>query len=154
MDLVLLVRHHLRLAIGEACADAALAVDDPRLSVVLLPRVWPAVARIQTEGLLNVSTGTRVIRTYATEPSRRLVAGDLVANIVWLREKKLLAAGHSAMVVSVGAGLTVTCMILHAGRASPGGAGGSLDGYGDCCGGADPSGRSRRAAGTRASPRR
>jgi 3-oxoacyl-[acyl-carrier-protein] synthase III len=95
------MRKAVRACVREVLADCAV-----KPSCVLLPRVAPSLRRALTDGLLP---GLPQVRTSATG---HLYAGDLPANLLDLLASGCLADGEHALVINVGGGFAVTCVIV------------------------------------------
>ncbi|WP_410870170.1 hypothetical protein [Nocardia sp. A7] len=101
------LRGRVRTAIQQACADADLAEEDPRLTVTVLPRINSTVTAALTEGLLP----TEEI-VHLSAQTGHLFAGDLIANLNYLRTRRPLAAGEYGLVINIGLGFTVTALVV------------------------------------------
>jgi 3-oxoacyl-[acyl-carrier-protein] synthase III len=96
--------------VSTALAEAGLAPADPRLRVVLLPRLGrgaresiyaPVIAGATTAPCLDLGDGTG-----------HLGAGDVLANLAALTGDELIDPGEFALLLSAGAGFSWTCVVV------------------------------------------
>jgi 3-oxoacyl-[acyl-carrier-protein] synthase III len=97
-------------AITDACDDAEIKVNDPRLEAILLPRVSRSVINTLVSGVLAPGTGAEIV--HAPEKTGHLFSGDMLANVMHLTEERPIDPGSLALIVNIGAGFTATCMIV------------------------------------------
>lgn len=103
------LRRSVRAAVDGACADAGLERGDPRLGIIVLPRVNSSLVRPLTEGLLPGSAAEKV---HLSNVTGHLFAGDLTANISHLLETRPLADGEYGLLINIGSGFTVTALVV------------------------------------------
>lgn len=108
--LVFRLRKRVREAVRDVCAEAGLEPKDPRLTTVLLPRVDAALAQMLTDRVLPLAQSAGVV--HLVGETGHLFAGDLGANLVYLRDKGGLAPGEYALVINIGGGFTTTCLVV------------------------------------------
>jgi 3-oxoacyl-[acyl-carrier-protein] synthase-3 len=111
-QMVFRLRRCVREAVRAACADADLEPDDPRLAIVMLPRIESSLVRVLIDGVLEIGATTEVL--HLADATGHLFAGDLAANLAHLMDKRLLAPGELALVLNVGGGFTATCVVVAA----------------------------------------
>ncbi|MBO0852568.1 MAG: hypothetical protein J2P18_02225 [Nocardia sp.] len=92
-------------------ADADLEPQDPRLSVVVGPRLAPDFVDPMFHGLLPAAE-------YVDLSARtgHLFAGDLAANLNYLCTERRLAPDEYGLIVNIGIGLTVTMLLVRGER--------------------------------------
>ncbi|WP_206745600.1 hypothetical protein [Jatrophihabitans sp. GAS493] len=114
-------RHGVRAAVDAALVDADLDPRDPDVAVVALPRLANDVTGALTDGMVR---GRRPRRIVHLAEEGHLFAGDLTANVEHLLQHEMLAPGERALIINIGAGFTVTCVVVQA----PGAPGGGKEG--------------------------
>ncbi|WP_308162824.1 hypothetical protein [Nocardia alni] len=105
------VRRCVRTAVEMVFADADIEPDDPRLSMVVGPRLRPAFIEAMFHGLLPAAEYVDL-----SGQSGHLFAGDLAANLNYLRTERRPAPGEYALIVNIGVGFTVTMLLVRGER--------------------------------------
>ncbi|WP_410870171.1 3-oxoacyl-[acyl-carrier-protein] synthase III C-terminal domain-containing protein [Nocardia sp. A7] len=100
-------RRCVRAAINDACADADIEPDDPRLKVTVLPRLNSSFIVSTFHGLVPTSEVVNLV-----DDTGHLFAGDLTANVGHLLSERPLAPGDYGLVLNLGVGVTVTAMVV------------------------------------------
>jgi 3-oxoacyl-[acyl-carrier-protein] synthase III len=100
----------VRQVLTRALAEAGVAADDPRLRLVLLPRLGP-----NTLELMYLPVIEDMVKAEALalgEDTGHLGAGDFLANLAELTMPGRLDAGDLALVVGGGGGFSWTCAVV------------------------------------------
>lgn len=100
----------LRGVVTASLGEAGIALDDPRIRLLALPRVGrkvrletyhPAVAGLTKAEIVELGDRTG-----------HLGAGDMAANLASIREQELLAPGEVALAISAGGGFGFSCAVV------------------------------------------
>jgi len=103
-------RGAIRGVTTDALAAADISLDDPRISLITVPRVGRALMEETYASSLDGLTKGQVLFT-ATR-SGHLGAGDLVANIEHVMRQGIGIDGQIGIFVSAGGGFTFTCAVV------------------------------------------
>lgn len=103
-------REKVRTVVETCLRDAGLAPDDPRLRVVMLPRLGRKVLeQAYVPPLVELTTARVELPGRSTG---HLGAGDAIASLADLARTDLLAPGEYALVLNAGAGFTWGCLLV------------------------------------------
>lgn len=106
-------RAALREVVERALADAGIALDDPRVTVVTVPRVGQGVVGSMYAPALDGLTKGELRPTAAH--TGHLGAGDLLANLEAVLGDRRDREGEIGVFVSAGGGFTFTCAVVDLG---------------------------------------
>ncbi|MCX4093116.1 hypothetical protein [Nocardia sp. alder85J] len=104
---VFALRKCVRAATRAVLADAGLEPEDPRLAVIMLPRLPAATIEAMFLGLLPPAELLDL-----SGDTGHLFSGDLAANLEHLRSERPLAPGEYALLINMGVGHTVTMVVV------------------------------------------
>ncbi|MEU6055338.1 ketoacyl-ACP synthase III family protein [Streptomyces xanthochromogenes] len=96
--------------VNDAPKDTGLTPDDSRLRAVVLPRFGARLLRESWVPVLSATTSAPLC-DWGRETGH-VGAGDAVAGLADLLDRRLLAAGEFALVLSAGAGFTWSCLAV------------------------------------------
>lgn len=100
----------LRSIVTTSLDQARIALDDPRIRVLALPRVGSKVRRETYHPAVEGLTKAEIVELGAR--TGHLGAGDTAANLASIREQNLLAPGEIAIAISAGGGFGFTCVVV------------------------------------------
>ncbi|WP_157749704.1 hypothetical protein [Jatrophihabitans sp. GAS493] len=98
-------------AVRDAAQQAGISVDDPRIDLVVLPRVERRLAEVLMSGV-RFRQDVQPRRVHLASEAGHLFSGDLLGNLEYLLREGTLSPGRIAMVLSVGSGFAVTCVMV------------------------------------------
>ncbi|NYI04068.1 ketoacyl-ACP synthase III family protein [Allostreptomyces psammosilenae] len=102
----------IRQVLTGALLDAGVAPDDPRIRLVVLPRL--GLKTLQTAWIPTVGEIVRAPTADWGRQTGHLGAGDLAAGLSELVRRAVLGPGEIALLLNAGAGFTWSCAVLQA----------------------------------------
>jgi 3-oxoacyl-[acyl-carrier-protein] synthase-3 len=110
-------RAHVRGTLTDALTNAGVAPDDPRIRVVLMPRIGEKSVEIMFGGVVAEVLPKAAVAQLRTDTGH-LGAGDLIANLAQADQTCGLTPGDVVVITGGGSGFTWSTAVLEVGGAA------------------------------------
>jgi 3-oxoacyl-[acyl-carrier-protein] synthase-3 len=105
-------RDNVRAALEQALDEAGLEAGDPRIALFAVPRVGPKLIGLMYLSVLEGELKDKIVRLGAR--TGHLGAGDMLANMADVAERRMLAPGQFAIIAGAGGGFTWSTAVVQA----------------------------------------
>ncbi|SNQ47161.1 3-oxoacyl-(Acyl-carrier-protein) synthase-3 [Frankia canadensis] len=105
-------RDRVGTSLRTALAQAELDADDPRLKMIVTPRLGPRLLHVMYDRALGEQLLARTVQLGTR--TGHLGAGDMVANMADIVEQKMLEPGEYAVILGCGSGFTWSTAVVQA----------------------------------------
>jgi 3-oxoacyl-[acyl-carrier-protein] synthase-3 len=105
-------RDNVRASLEQALDEAGLDSGDPRIRLVAVPRVGPKLIGLMYLSVLDGELKDKIVQFGAR--TGHLGAGDMLANMADVAQRRMLAPGEFAVIAGAGGGFTWSTAIVQA----------------------------------------